>query len=76
MKALAYNIDGKTCCCVCADRIAKQSNYCHLFFVTNKPYLVDADKLCQECGHFCGREDAGDAANRIADIIDSETMPR
>ena len=69
MKALAFRIGGETYCCVCAEQLARISGYPALFFVTNKPKRIDAERICKRCGHWYGSHDAGCAAERIAALI-------
>jgi len=69
MKVLAFKVEGCLYCCRCTEDLAHASGYPHLFFVTNKPSIVDGDVPCGRCGHQYGSHDAQMAADRLVKLI-------
>ena len=71
MKAIAFNnylSDKKGfLCCDCIEN--DQQDYPYLFFSITKPVKVNSDIKCALCGLAVGRRAAGQAAERIADML-------
>ncbi len=66
---LAVSIDGGPPVCIaCAEKVADEGGFAHLFWMANRPQRVDAARVCA-CGARMDSERAQGAAGRVANFL-------
>lgn len=66
---LAVSIDGDAPVCIaCAEKVADDGGFAHLFWMANRPQRVDAARVCA-CGGRMDSERAQEAAVRVAEFL-------
>ena len=67
---LAVSIDGEPPVCIaCAEKVANEGEYAHLFWMMNRCKPVDGAEICPECGDRMDSEKAQDAAVNVSDLV-------
>jgi len=67
---LAVSIDGEPPVCIaCAEKVANEGEYAHLFWMMNRPKRIDCAAICPECGERMDSDKAQDAAVCVSDLV-------
>ena len=67
MLALGVMLEGRMICISCAEQIANEGGYPHLFWMTQRVQTADTLDVCPRCGHAFG--DAEESAGRVAELM-------